>query len=238
MSPDQMTRPRTTPSRGQQAARSTRRVASRAADQGQRVAATAVDSSQGVAATALERGQLVAGTAKQDVADLAGTAREQAAEITDELRMQCQQLLDDARAQLALQRDVQTERMAEGLRRFGAEALALAEGRPDESGTVGEYVQQCADKLDEWADGLETMGIEGVLGEVKTFAQRRPATFIAGAALAGFGIGRLLRSSGSDSDPGGHDAVGTASEANGTGTARPRAATGSRRRQPIALEAR
>lgn len=236
MSPDQMTRPRTTPSRGQQAARSTRRVASRAADQGQRVAATAIDSGQGVAATARERGQQVAGTAKQDVADLAGTAREQAAEITDELRMQCQQLLDDARAQLALQRDVQTERMAEGLRRFGAEALALAEGRPDEAGTVGEYVQQCADKLDEWADSLETMGIEGVLGEVKTFAQRRPAAFIAGAALAGLGIGRLLRSSSSDTN--GPGAVETASEANGTGTERPRRATGSRSRQPIALEAR
>lgn len=206
MTPDQATRPRR-PAPPRRAGTTTaaarqrsRRVAGTAAEQGQDVATAAKDRSQQVASTAVERSQRLASVARRDAADLAGTAREQVGLVTDEVRAQGQQLVEDARHELQAQCSAQAERVTGGLRRLSGEAAALAGGRPLEAGTVGHYVEEVADRLDAWAEKLDAIGVDGAVREAADFAKRRPAAFVAGAAVAGFAVGRLLRASRADDE--------------------------------------
>ncbi|MEO7836696.1 MAG: hypothetical protein ABIS21_03515 [Acidimicrobiales bacterium] len=42
---------------------------------------------------------------------------------------------------------------------------------------------------------------EALVGELRSFARQRPAAFLLGAAVAGFGVGRIVRVSGADDEP-------------------------------------
>ncbi len=44
------------------------------------------------------------------------------------------------------------------------------------------------------ASEIEERGLEGLAAYVVDFARRRPGVFLAGAAVLGFGVGRLIRS--------------------------------------------
>ena len=50
------------------------------------------------------------------------------------------------------------------------------------------------------ADEIELRGVDGLVDEVSAFARRNPTAFMVGAAVAGFGIGRILRASAAGSD--------------------------------------
>ena len=167
----------TTPAR-----RATRQAASTAAGETARVASTAVTS-----------GQEVARSASQDVKELAATVKEQAGELTGEFRDQALQLVDEAKSLLQSRADSQTEKLAEGLRRLGNKAGAVAQGWPNEESSVRQYVWQLAEKLDQAADEIELRGIDGLVDEVQGFARRNPTAFIVGAAVLGFGVGRVIR---------------------------------------------
>lgn len=209
MTPDQSTRPRSpassrrrvpsasngSPSRPSTTRSRTRAAAAAgtAAEESQQVASTAKQRGQQVASTAVERSQRVASVARQDAGQLAGTAREQASQVTQEVRAQGRQLVEDARRELQSQCSSQADRVTQGLRRMSSEAAALAEGRPQQAGSVGHYVEEIAERLDAWAEKMDTMGVEGMVEEAKAFARRRPAAFVIGAAVAGFGVGRILR---------------------------------------------
>ena len=63
-----------------------------------------------------------------------------------------------------------------------------------------QYVWQAAEKLDQAADEIELRGIDGLVDEVSAFARRNPTAFVVGAALAGFGVGRVLRAGSGSTD--------------------------------------
>ena len=210
MTPDQSTRPRSSPSSRRRVpsagggspprpsttrsrTRAAATAASTAAEESQQVASTAKQRSQQVASTAVERSQRVASVARQDAGQLAGTAREQASQVTQEVRAQGRQLVEDARREVQSQVSSQADRVTQGLRRMSSEAAALAEGRPQQAGSVGHYVEEIAERLDAWAEKMDTLGVDGMVEEAKAFARRRPAAFVMGAAVAGFGVGRILR---------------------------------------------
>ncbi len=162
-------------------------------------ASTATDETTGVASTAVTSGQEVARSASQDVKELATTLKEQAGEVSGELRDQALQLVDEARSLLQARADSQTDRLAQGLRRLANRAGAVAQGWPNDDSSVGQYVWQLAEKLDQAADEIELRGVEGLVDGVQSFARRNPTAFMVGAAVVGFGVGRLIRSgSGSD----------------------------------------
>jgi hypothetical protein len=88
---------------------------------------------------------------------------------------------------------------------------------------VGNFLSQGADKLYEVADkvyGLADdvesgdLDIESIVTDVQRFARRRPAVFLLTAAVAGFGVGRVVRSSTADGDTadGGYDVSGMESD--------------------------
>lgn len=167
---------------------------------GEAAVATAQQQGQQVKSAAVEQGQHVASEASDQARQVAGTAREQAAQITQEVTMHGRDLYDETRQQLQEQAETQTQTLAQALHRWGDEAQALVDGRPEEAGTMAEYAQQWSDKLHDVGSAIETRGVDGLLEEVQDLARRRPGAFLLGAALIGFGGGRLIRSASDSSD--------------------------------------
>lgn len=182
-------------------------VASTAQDEGRRVASRAAEEASDVASTAAEEGQQLVALASEQATELGSTVREQTARVRGEVVDQGKSLVEEARSQAQAQAHAQSRRLADSLSRLGDEVRALAEGRPDEAGTVRPYVTNAADAVYDAADRLyglasdiDTRGFTGVLEDLQTFARRRPGAFLLGAAVAGFGVGRAVRASSADED--------------------------------------
>jgi len=133
----------------------------------------------------MESGQHVA----QDV-------RQEAGAVVDEARRQARHVLDDARGQLQEQAGSQQDRLAGGLRTFSdqLERLASGEATPDESGVAVDLAREVASRVAGAASWLESRNTAEILDDVRSFARRRPGTFLLVAAGAGLVVGRLARS--------------------------------------------
>jgi hypothetical protein len=204
-----------------------RRVASRATAESQRVANRAVNEGQDVARTARSQSQAVARAAAGGAREVAETAKEQAAVVRDELAAQGRAVAMEARSKLEAETELQTRRAAGGLARLAEETRALAEGRPEDAPTLRDFVADGADRLVDvadrvagLADEIQVKGIDGVVTDVTRFARRRPATFLLAAAVAGFGVGRLVRATGDDGSEDEYE-YGQATEPRAVGRSRP-----------------
>lgn len=175
-------------------------VAQQAAGQSRRVATDAADEARDVASNAAERGSAVAQQAKDEARDVVETARARAGEVTEELSAHGRSLLEQTTSQLEQQAQVAAQRAAGSFQKLGSEAQALAEGRPEEAPVLTEYAWKLADgaygasdRLHQLATDVETRGLTGVLDDLSTYARRRPGAFLLGAAVVGFGIGRVVK---------------------------------------------
>ncbi len=130
------------------------------------------------------------GTQARRVAD---TARGDAARVGEEAKQQTRNVVAETRGQLREQARQQTDRAATVLQGLGDNVRAIAEGRKEDSGAVGDYVDQLADRLEELAGRVNELGFDGMVDELQRFARRRPGAFLLGAAVSGFALGRLLR---------------------------------------------
>jgi len=184
-------RPRNAPAK--QAAAATKSSTKREA---RKVTSTAKTEARQVRGAAVGGSKVVARTAKQDVRELAGTVRSQAEQVKGELAGQARGMLAETQGQLQAQADMQASRLASALFQVGGQAVALADGRPDQAGPLVDYAEQAATWLDDRASYIEERGLEGLATDVVDFARRRPGLFRAGAAVVGFGVGRLVRSGG------------------------------------------
>jgi hypothetical protein len=152
-------------------------------------ASRAADESKQVAQTAGEQTREVVGAVKEQAGDVVATAKQQGRNVAHETR-----------EQLRHQADSQTQRLAEALRSVGGQVQALADGRTQEAGGTRDYAGQAATTLQEWAGRVESRGFQGLTRDLEQVALRRPGAFLAGAAAAGFVLGRLVRSQ-SGSEP-------------------------------------
>lgn len=164
-----------------------------AAQQGGAVAGTATEQTKEVAATAAQQTKEVAATAAETAKDVASTVKEQVGVVGQEAVSQARNLIHESRSQLSTQAEAQTEKIAGSVRQLGDQLQALTDGRIEEAGPVGDYARQIAGTVARYADQIEERGFEGIIQDVQRFARRRPGTFLLGAAIAGFGIGRILR---------------------------------------------
>jgi hypothetical protein len=165
-----------------------------AARETRRVKDTATTQARQVKATAAGQTKAVARTAQRDVQALTGSVRSQAQQVKGELTGQVRDMLSETEGQLREQADAQANRLAGVLSQVGGQAVALSEGRPAQAGPLVEYAEQAANWLDTAASHIEERGLDGLATDVVDFARRRPAVFLAGAAVVGFGVGRLIRS--------------------------------------------
>jgi hypothetical protein len=81
------------------------------------------------------------------------------------------------------------------MRTLSQQLTALAEGHPEAAGPLAEYVGHSGDKVGEYAKRLHDGGLDGIVGDARGFARRRPGLFLLGAVAAGFAAGRLIRGS-------------------------------------------
>jgi len=175
-------------------------VASTAKDHGQEVASTAKEQGQRVASTAKAQGQEVLRSTAGQATEVVETAKQQASQVAQQASVEARNLLDEARARVEEQTAEGATRLADGLSRLGNEAVALADGRPEDAPTLQRYAQRsgeslldAADRAYGLSDDVRTRGIGAVLADVQTFARRRPAVFLLGTAVAGVLAGRAVR---------------------------------------------
>ncbi|MCS5495026.1 hypothetical protein [Curtobacterium flaccumfaciens] len=136
--------------------------------------------------------QDVAGDAKEKAANVAGTAKEQASKVASEATDHAKQLYGQASENLKQQAGEQQQRAAGGLRSLGEQLGRMAEN-DDEQGVASKVVRDLSGRATSAAGFLENRDPGSLLDEVKTFAAKRPGTFIAIAAGAGLLAGRLTK---------------------------------------------
>lgn len=121
--------------------------------------------------------------------DAASTAKEQAGQVAGEVKTQARNLVTDARERVGGEMRSQNQRLSEQIRRFADDLDEMRRDRGDSP--AGNVVAEVADGGRRFADYLSEHGPDGVMREVQDFARRRPGTFLAVAATAGFVVGRL-----------------------------------------------
>ena len=149
-------------------------------------------SGSGKADAAKGAAQDVAGDAKDKAANVAGTAKEQASKVASEATDHAKQLCGQASENLKQQAGEQQQRAAGGLRSLGEQLGRMAEN-DDEQGVASKVVRDLSGRATSAAGFLENRDPGSLLDEVKTFAAKRPGTFIAIAAGAGLLAGRLTK---------------------------------------------
>jgi len=131
-------------------------------------------------------------TAAQAGSQVASTAADQAKEVAYETQRQAKDLLDQGRSQLKNQAVSQQQKAASGLSSIAQELRGLADGSSSGApGPARDLLQQASGFVDQFANRLQNSEPADLLEEVRSFARRKPALFLLGAAAAGVLAGRL-----------------------------------------------
>ena len=144
--------------------------------------------------TEVAKGQAaqVADTTKQAGADVVDTVKEQAGQVTAETGRQAKQLLTDAQSELADQAAATQQRAAHGLQSLADELRGMADAS-EQDGVATDVARQAADKVRQLSQWLEDRDPGTLLDDVRSYARRRPGTYLGMAAGAGVLAGRLTR---------------------------------------------
>lgn len=146
------------------------------------MASAAASETSTVAHTAVDAGKDVAKEAKVQVAVVAGQAKDQMANVVNQ-----------AKSELKTQADTRAEQVAAGLQTFADQLGALTDGRPESAGHVGALVGDAQQRVQAYAQTIQTRGPQAVLDDLTQLARKRPMMFLFGAVAAGLAAGRLAR---------------------------------------------
>lgn len=153
---------------------------------------SAGDKGRQVSGAAKEQAQEVAGTAKDQASAVAGSAQAQAQNVLAEAKDQAGDLFEDLRRQLAEQSDTVRDRLSEFLSGVGSELGDMASAGGG-SGYATQVVRQVGDRASTWGSTMRDQGSGDLLQQTRSFARRKPGTFLLGALAAGVLAGRLSR---------------------------------------------
>jgi len=134
----------------------------------------------------------VTDTAKQSTQQVAGTVKEQAGQVTEEAKHQAKQLLSQAQSELSDQAASTQQRVSEGLHALADELTGMARNS-EQDGVATDLARQAADRARTAAGWLADRDPGSLLNEVRSFARRKPGTYLALALGAGVLAGRLTR---------------------------------------------
>lgn len=129
--------------------------------------------------------------------------KRQAAEIGDEVRHAASEARQSVSESAANFRDRaadsasrQKDHVAEELSHFGVAMRSAADRlREEQDHRVAEYAQLAAEQIDRGAQYLRSRDLRGLIGDVESFARRRPGVFLGALFVAGLGVSRFLRAS-------------------------------------------
>jgi len=155
-----------------------------------------IDDTSGTASkvdTAKGEARQVAGTAVDAGKEVAATAKDEAGNVVAEAKHQAASLFDTVRTETGAQASTQQQRIAEALHSLSKELGGMASSS-EESGPLTDLAQQASSKGGEVAHWLQDREPADVLEAVRSYARRRPVTFLALCGVAGIVAGRLTRS--------------------------------------------
>ena len=147
----------------------------------------------GVGTTARDEGSQVAQHAKEAAGEVGSTVRDQAAQVTQEAKDQTRHVVQDVRQRVATEAEQQARRVSGRLGRIADELSDMAGNAPSDSMSAG-AIRSAADTSRQAARFLDERGAQGLLDSARDFARRKPGTFLLGAAVAGFLVGRVAKS--------------------------------------------
>ena len=157
-----------------------------------------------------EAGRETAATAKDEAKKVASTAGEQVSQLTAETGVQVRRVFDESIAEARTQTDSQMTRLGGRLREIADEVRQMASAS-EQHGVASQFAGDLAGRGGRVADWLESHGPDEALAEVRRYARRNPATFLAVAAGAGLVVGRFARAlQEGDPDRGGTGQYGSA----------------------------
>jgi hypothetical protein len=169
-------------------------------------------------ALAKDEAQNVKDTAVQAGSQVAGTAADQAKQVAQETQRQAKDLIDQGRSQVKDQVVSQQQKAGQGLSSIAQELRALADGTSEGApGPARDLLQQASGMVESFAGKLQNREPAELLEEVRSFARRKPGTFLLGAAVAGVLAGRLtsgVKAAHSDSGSSGGSADGFYGQSN------------------------
>jgi vacuolar-type H+-ATPase subunit H len=142
--------------------------------------------------TAKSEAANVKDTAAGAASDVAQTAKSEASNVVQEAKYQARNLMDQTRSEVRGQVNNQQSAIAEKLNGWASQLGSMA-SKSDESGPMTDLAQEASRRVGEISHWLDNHEPGDVLEEVKRFARRRPATFLAIAAAAGVVAGRVTR---------------------------------------------
>jgi vacuolar-type H+-ATPase subunit H len=119
-------------------------------------------------------------------------AKSEASYVAEEAKSQTRNLMDQTRSELRGQARNQQSNIALKLNGWASELGSMA-SKSDESGPMTDLAGEASRRLGEFSYWLDSHEPADLLDEVRRFARRRPATFLALAAAAGVVAGRLTR---------------------------------------------
>ena len=131
-------------------------------------------------------------TAVSEAGHVAETAKGEAKAVAQEVKYQAKDLYAQTQRELKDQAQVQQHRVAVGLRSVSDELQSMT-ANAQNPGLAADLLNQVSTRLSGAASWLGDRDPSAVLSEVKSFARRRPGTFIIGAAVLGILAGRLTR---------------------------------------------
>jgi hypothetical protein len=130
-------------------------------------------------------------TATDQGRQVASVARDEARHVAMEARSQARGLLHQATSEVQDQSRQQARRLADTIRTLGEDLNHMADR--GESGMANELVRQVAGRARALSWQLESREPTDLLEDLKSFARRKPGTFLLGALAAGVVAGRLTR---------------------------------------------
>lgn len=162
-----------------------------------------VEAAKSVAGNAAERAGDVASTAKENVAEVKDTAlavggdvvettKAEVSQVVDEAKTAAQTLLDEGLTQLRGGAETGQAKLAEVVRAVTDELDEMTRGTST-NGVVTQFASTAQSYGDKAATWLEGKGPDELMTDVRRFAARKPVTFLAIAAGAGFLASRLAR---------------------------------------------
>ena len=143
--------------------------------------------------TAKGEAKQVAGTALDSGKDVAQTAKSEAANVAAEAKQQAASLFDTVRTEAGEQASTQQQRIAGALHGLAKELGGMASSS-EESGPLTDLAHQASHKGGEIAHWLQDREPADVVEAVRSYARRRPVTFLALCGVAGVLAGRFTRS--------------------------------------------
>jgi hypothetical protein len=120
----------------------------------------------------------------------AGVAGQEVKQVASDVKTQARGLLDETKNQVQDQSRTQRDRLVDTLRGFSDDLENMAQERTGLASDAAREVSQRARSFGEQLDGREPSEL---LDELRAFARRRPGMFLAGAAISGIIVGRILR---------------------------------------------